>query len=403
MTPMCRWIRPAEAGRHVWFGHYVFMAICLVPTANAFADHVTLKNGDGLTGRITSTSPTELTIDTDLAGRVTIQWSAVSRVTPPAAVPAGVTLGAADTPPASATSTGWEGTVNAGVDVSHGNTETRAISTNGTMTRLGPHDRLGMFGTHLSSSVGSGADAVTTARATRGGLRYDHDLHGSLFGFGFLDAENDVLQLLDLRTVGGGGAGMHLFRNGATQLNGFGGVSYARDAYTAVTTDTTTTTTTGTTTSTTTGGPPATTPGKGGTPPGQGGTPPGQTRLTRGGTPPAVVRSSLTRNVGEFLIGEDLTRQWSGNLGISEGFTVYPAVGDVVDYRASFDFSLWAQLSGWLQWNVSIADRYLHIPPAGGAVQNDTFVWTGLGITFGRGNGGAYTGTDGRRTPRARP
>jgi hypothetical protein len=258
-----------------------------------------------------------------------------------------------------------------------------------------------MFGAHLSDSVGSGADAVTTARATRGGMRYDHDLQKTLYGFGFFDAENDLLQLLDLRTVGGGGAGAHLLKNDATQLNLFAGASYAHDAYSAGDTTTSSTTTT-TTTTTTTGGPPAATPGKGGTPPGQGGTPPGQTRVTRGGTPPTVVRSSLSRNVGELLVGQDLTHQLSGSMGISEAMTVFPALGNVADYRVSFDFSLWAQLNGWLQWNASVADRYLHIPPAGGAVQNDTFVWTGLGITFGRGESGAYTGADGRRTPRAR-
>jgi len=53
----------------------------------------------------------------------------------------------------------------------------------------------------------SGADAVTTARATRGGMRYDHDLQKTLYAFGFFDAENDLLQLLDLRTVAGAGAG----------------------------------------------------------------------------------------------------------------------------------------------------------------------------------------------------
>ena len=289
----------------------------------------------------------------------------------------------------------WHGAVNTGIDVSHGNTETRGISANGTVTRLGPRDRLGLFATHLSSSVGSGSDAVTTARATRGGVRYDHDLQKALYAFGFFDAENDLLQLLDLRTVAGGGAGAHLFRSDVTQVNTFAGASYARDSYTEVaTTDTTSTT------ATTAGGPPATTPGKGGTPPGQGGTPPGQTRVTRGGTPPAVVRTSLNRNVGEFLIGQDLTHQLSGSAGVSEAFTVFPAVQEFADYRVSFDVTLWAQLNGWLLWNASVADRYLHIPPAGGAVQNDTFFWTGLGITFGRGASGAYAGADGRRTSR---
>ena len=114
--------------------------------------------------------------------------------------------------------------------------------------------------------------ALTTARATRGGMRYDHDLVGRLFGFGFVDAENDLLQLLDLRTVGGGGAGAHLFKSGSTQMNGFGGV-WMRATRTPPSPPRATTTTT----TPTTGGPTTTTPGKGGTPPGQGGTPPGQT------------------------------------------------------------------------------------------------------------------------------
>lgn len=87
---------------------------------------------------------------------------------------------------------------------------------------------------------------------------------------------------------------------------------------------------------------------------------------------------------------------------MTEALTVFPATGDVQDYRVSFDLSLSAQLNGWLQWNVAVADRYLNIPPAGGAVQNDAFVSTGLGITFGHGDSGAYTGADGRRAPPAR-
>jgi hypothetical protein len=140
------------------------------------------------------------------------------------------------------------------------------------------------------------------------------------------------------------------------------------------------------------------------TPPGQGGTPPGQSGIkpSRGGTPPTIVRTSLSRNVGEFLVGQDVTHQLSDTVNLSERFTVFPAFGDTQDYRVSFDLSLSAQLNGWLQWNFTGADRYLHIPPAGGAVQNDVFISTGLGITFGHGDGGGYTGSDSRRpaTPR---
>jgi putative salt-induced outer membrane protein len=294
--------------------------------------------------------------------------------------------------PANAAS--WHGALNAGVDVSRGNSETSTISTTAAFTRLAPRDRLGLFGRHLFSAIGSGANSVTTARVTGGGLRYDHDPIGPLYGFAFGDAENDPLQLLDLRTVVGGGGGAHVLKSDATQFNLFGGVSYARDAYAAAITTTTTTTTS----------PPATTTGPRITPPGQGGTPPGLSgvRPTRGGTPPAVVRTSLSREVGEFLVGQDLTHQLSDSVSLTEGLTIFPATNDVNDYRVSFDLSLWAQINSWLQWNVTVADRYLNIPPAGGAVQNDTFVSTGLGITFGRGDSGTYGGSDGRRPPSTR-
>jgi putative salt-induced outer membrane protein YdiY len=270
----------------------------------------------------------------------------------------------------------WSGAVNGGVDISRGNSETATVSTNATATRLGRADRLGLFGTLLFSSIGGGADAVTTARASRGGLRYDHDMSTRLFGFGFGDIESDPLQLLDLRTVIGGGAGAHVVKMDATQFNVFGGASYANDSYAAVLTTTTPTPPT-----------PVTNPA--------GRVVPG---LSRGGSPPAVVRTTLSRHVGEWLIGQDFMHQLSDNVNLTEGLTVYPAFGNAQDYRVSFDLSLSAQINGWLQWNVSVADRFLNIPPAGGAVQNDTFVSMGLGITFGNGGNGAYTGADGRRS-----
>jgi hypothetical protein len=288
-----------------------------------------------------------------------------------------------DKPPAA----NWHSSLNAGWNLSRGNAATSTLSTNGTTTRLGPRDKLGAFGSYLFSDVGSGTDAVTTARTVRGGARYDHDVLGRAFGFGFGDIENDPLQQLDLRTVVGGGAGIHVAKTDRSQLNLIAGVSFSHDAYTQAASTTSSGGTTGSP------GQTGTPPGQGGTPPGQGGTPPGLAR--KSGTPPAVVRTSLTRTVGEFLVGQDLTHQLSDAISVSENVNYFAAIGDWQDYRLSFDFSLSAQLNGWLQWNLTVADRYLNIPPAGGAVQNDTFVSTGLGITFGNG-GGSYTGADTR-------
>lgn len=383
--------------------------VLLAVAETARADQVALNNGDRLTGAVVAVSRNAVTVETEFAGRVAIKWSAVSGVT--ATVPVRATLASGevvegtlavaegrisversgdrgviiDVPTvrvfemanALTSSAAWHGSLNAGVDISRGNSETSTITTSGFATRLGRRDRLGLFGTYLFSDVGTGTAATTTARTSRGGLRYDHDMLGRLFGFGFGDVENDLLQLLDLRIVGGGGAGAHVVKTDDTQFNLFAGVSYASDSYAA--TATTTTTTTPTT--------PVTNPA--------GKVVPG---LSRGGSPPAVVRTTLSRQVGEWLVGHDFTHQLSDNVNLTEGLALYSAIGDSQDYRVSFDLALSAQLNSWLQWNVTLADRYLHIPPAGGAVQNDTFITTGLGITFGHGGGGSYTGADAPRT-----
>lgn len=370
--------------RSVWAWRVCVLAGVLAVglPAPALADHVVLRNGDQLTGKVVSQSQNDVVFDSELAGRVRLKRDVIKELT---------TEGAAPAPGSS-----WSATLNGGLDLSRGNSETATISTNGTVTRLTDHDRFGMYGTYLFSSIGTGADAVTAARAARGGMRYDHDLVGPIFGFGFADAESDLLQLLDLRTVVGGGAGAHVVKTDTTQLNLFGGVSYANDSYATDATATTTTTTT------TTPGTGATT---GPTPPGLGGAlPPGQIRKpSRGGTPPAVVRTSLTRQVAELVAGQDLSHQLSDNISLFESLAFYPAVSDFNDYRVAFDLTLAAQINGWLEWNVNAADRFLNIPPAGGAVQHDVFLSTGIGITFGNGARGAYTGTEGRPPATRKP
>jgi len=348
----------------------VLVMVLIAFPASARADHLVLKNGDMLTGKVTSTSPSSVTIETDLAGRVTIKRDAIASLATSSPASGGV-------PPADAAT--WQGAINSGWNLSRGNAETATVSTYGTGTRLGPVDRLGLFGNYLFSNIGSGEEAVTTAKAMRGGARYDHDLTRRTFAFAFGEAERDPPQLLESRAVVGGGAGSHLRKTAMSQFNVFAGVSYARDRYIEVITTTVTTPTT-----------PA--PGAPATPPGQGGTPPGQAR--RGGTPPAVVRDETSRDLGELLIGEDWNQHLSDSLSVSQSFRYFSAFGNAQDSRLSFDLSLSAQLNGWLQWNVTMWDRYLNIPPAGGAVQNDLFIATGLGITFG-GGGGGYNGADG--------
>src|SRR5215471_17761478 len=400
----------------------VSIIVCGI-ASRVWADQIVLLNGDKVTGRIDGVSRNDVSVETEMAGRVVIKWKAVASVTATTYVRStlhdgkvvvgtlivsdgriAIQQGNGTTAPidldsvstfdlVTAGEAAWHGVFTAGVDLSRGNAETFTLATNDVATRIGRRDRLGLFATVLFSSVGTGANEVTTANAARGGGRYDHDLVGVLYGFGFAEAETDALQLLDSRIVGGGGLGVHLFKTAMSQFNVFGGVSYAADRYAAVTTTTTTTTPAPGTGSTGTG----TSPGQGGTA-GQSGSAPGQTKIqpTRGGTPPAVVNTTLSRDVAEVLAGQDFFQQLSNSVGLSEGLTLFTATTSTSDYRIAFDLSLWAQLNGWLQWNLTVADRYLNIPPSGGAVQNDTYLTTGLGITVGGGANGAYRGANGR-------
>ena len=59
--------------------------LLLLTAIAAFADQVTMKNGDQLSGSILKSDTKSLVMKTEFAGTVTIAWDAVTRgLTPPA-------------------------------------------------------------------------------------------------------------------------------------------------------------------------------------------------------------------------------------------------------------------------------------------------------------------------------
>src|SRR5882724_1484627 len=55
--------------------------LCLLFVHAAFADLITLKNGDRLSGAIVKNDGKNLTMKSELAGEVTIAWAAITSVT----------------------------------------------------------------------------------------------------------------------------------------------------------------------------------------------------------------------------------------------------------------------------------------------------------------------------------
>lgn len=370
------------------------------------ADRLVLTNGDALTGQLRSATATEVVFASDLAGVLTLKRTSITQLTRIGTDGRSQVIAASalDSIASASTASGasWNGSANGELAMNRGNSDTATISMNGTATRVNDGEKLATYGNYLLSTVGPGLGA-TLARAVRGGVRYDKDVVQPLYAFGFADLEHDLLQLLDLRTVIGGGAGLHMVNSPRVQANVFGGVSYARDRYAEPVTDTVTTSTTATATSTTTTTT-TTSPGNSAASANAGSNANGRavavgrsrTVIVPGRTPPDIVNLTLTRSVGEYVFGQDLVATLGEAVTLTQRAVVFPAVNNFGDYRMSFDLSLSGPISQHWQWHSTVSDRYLRIPPSGGAVRNDVFIATGLGVTFGQGDVGGYRGADTR-------
>jgi putative salt-induced outer membrane protein len=173
----------------------------------------------------------------------------------------------------------------------------------------------------------------TTAHAIQGGARLDFNLTPRTFVFGLADFGYDEFQHLDLRSVFGGGLGVHLIKNTSTTLDVFGGGDYHREKFSP--------------------------------------------------NPPLVV-TGVTRNTAEVLVGEELSWKMNQRISLNERFSAFPNMSDIGQYRFQFDASAAAKLKNWLSWQITFSDRYLS-NPLPGLKSNDQLLSTGLRLNFGKG------------------
>ena len=251
-----------------------FLAIfagALAVASVASADTVALKNGDRLTGTVEVSDGKDVTLKTDFAGEIKIQWSAVQElktdkpiyvVTPDKKTISGTVstdgsnlvihtanngtvqvalaqvtvLRSSDVETAYEKSLhpglleAWKGGVNLGFAVARGNSETTNLTTGFTADRKTSHDEITLYFTSLYSSndlPGGG----TTANSIVAGARYDRNLTKRIFVFGSADYTHNELQGLNLRSIYSGGLGYHLISTDRTTLDLLGGVNYTRETY----------------------------------------------------------------------------------------------------------------------------------------------------------------------------
>jgi len=345
----------------------VLAIVVLAPTL--FADTITLKNGDRLSGTIVSSDAKTLVLKTEYADEVTIKWDFVQQVesSQPLYVrtKAGqVILGpvtTSDSKLAVATKESgsiavakadvtslrnadeekkaeaalerlqhprladlWTGSLDTGVGLVRGNSDSSNFNFALNAVRATTRDKVTYY--TVSSFARSTINGVTatTAQAIAGGVRYDLNVSDKSFGFGTVDIFNDRFQGLDLRTVLGAGGGQHAIKNDRTTLDLLVGATFNREFF-----------------------------------------------------------ATFNRSSGEALLGESFTRKLLASSAFNEALFFYPNLTSTGDFRGTLNLGLVTKLTKVLSWQISFNDFYLSNPPPG-KKENDLLLSTGLRLTFGR-------------------
>ncbi len=341
-----------------------FFMLALI--GESFADQLTLSNGDRLSGTIIKSDDKELTLKTDYAGEIKIQWSAIQGLT--SAEPLHVRTKAGQTLVGPVTTSdgkvevattssgtvqatkdeiagirneteeaiyekslhpgllqGWSGGSNIGFALTRGNSQTKNLALAFTATRATLRDKLSLYANSVyATNDAPGAVPSTTANAIQSGIRYDRDFAPRMFGFVTADFQTDALQGLNLRSVPGAGIGYHAIKSERTTLDFLAGAVYTRENYTR-----------------------------------------------------------FTRNFAAASTAEELMHKIGLSTVLTQKLEFYPNLQDLGQYRGNFQLGTVTKFSKWLGWQNSFGDIYVTNPPAG-KKQNDIMLTTGLNLSFTR-------------------
>ncbi|HQR31686.1 MAG TPA: DUF481 domain-containing protein [Blastocatellia bacterium] len=343
---------------------FVLCFVCFAANLSALADELKLKNGDRLTGSIIKADGKTLTLKTDYAGTITIATEAIAEVV--SKEPLYVALSDGKTLVGKIATAGgkyevetkesdkvagemsavqairsqaeqavyermlkpswfdlWNGGLDFGYSLTTGNTRTNTLALGSNLSRQTKRDKTTLYAAYINAKNKNKGVTETTANAIRGGGRYEVNLSSRVTTFGFADFEYNQIQLLDLRSVLGGGFGYYAMKNSRAQLQVFGGGAYNRENFS----------------------------------------------------------TGVKRNSGEMFVGEDFALKVSDRVLLKERFQLFPNMTERGEFRHTFDSSLITKLTGWMTWNVTASNRYISNPPTG-SKNNDLLLTTGIGVSF---------------------
>jgi putative salt-induced outer membrane protein YdiY len=337
----------------------------------ASADTVVLKNGDHLTGTVETSDGKNVSLKTDFAGEIQIQWSAIAEiktdkpifvVMPDKSTVSGIVTTEGSNivvhpvsgPPVQLAVSqvtvvrgeeqqtayekslhpgileAWKGGINLGFALARGNSETTNLTTGFTADRKTMNDEITAYFTSLYSTndkTGGG----TIANSIVGGIKYDRNITKRVFVFGSGDFTHDELQFLDVRAIYSGGLGYHLINNPNTTLDVLAGVNYTHESYSAGN---------------------------------------------------AIGSVAVSRNLAGVTVGESGMHKFGKSTTATEVFYFYPDLSNTGQYRFSFDAASVTRINKWFGWQIGLSDRYVSNPPIVGTKANDVIFTTGVNFSF---------------------
>jgi putative salt-induced outer membrane protein YdiY len=341
-----------------------------------FADQVTLRNGDRLTGTVVKSDGKTLVLHTDAAGDVTLKFDAIQEIKSDEPLHVSLKGGKSAVGPVTTSDGkieiatkangtveaakddvtlirneaeqiaydkslhpglmhGWNGGVNVGFSVARGNSQSEnlALAFNAVHPTL--NDKITLYANSIDTKNDL-ATPSTVANLNQGGLRYDRNLRPRLFVFGAGDFMSNALQFLDLRQVYSGGFGYHAIKSDGTILDFLGGLNYTHEVYS--------------------NGAPIDATG-------------------------AFVSYGKTNRFVALTLGEELNHKLGKGTIVTQNFYFYPDIQNTSDYRVTFNVGTVTKISKWLGWQNQFADIYVSNPPVG-SKKNDVIFTTGLNIAF---------------------
>lgn len=348
---------------------YTRIALFSLAAVVALADQVVMKNGDRVTGTIVKKDAKTLTIKSAHFGVVTLPWDQVAsakaetpiNIVMPNQTVSGtlnldkdkveITTGGSTRPvPASDVvalrdaaeqkaydrllnprlGDLWAGTATIGWAGTRGNAETATWTTGLGAARVTKTDKASLYFNAIRASAQVNRVSAQTAQAVRGGLAYNRNLTPRIFLNAFNDWEYDRFQNLDLRIVAGGGLGANVWKGEKGRFDLLGGVAWNREKF-----------------------------------------------------DPVRPLLPFTRNGADGYWGDDFNYKLSARTNFFQSFRMFNNLQDSKRYRVNFDLGATTQVTKWLNWNISLSNRFLNLPVAG-RKKNDFLYTTSFGIAFAR-------------------